>query len=513
MVTMKEVTGKIPVIVGATGHRDLRDQDLGALRDAVRAEFGDLMTKYPNSELAVMTCLEEGADQLCAETALDMGLEIITVLPVPACEYSERFEGDARRKLNELMGRSSKTFVVPHEERAGIYIAEHCHILLALWDGSPGENGACDTAAVVQAKLRNRTSGSAGEQLRKNDGVVVQIVAPRSGSDSTCMEAGKVVIHGDEAAGSRMLRDTDDYNKDCGSLGCTADDKLSAVYMVSDRLSIVNDIKDRRVLIGLSVCATVLAVAFLLYDEAELHWMIVLCGLMIISLFVINAFTRWTGFNARYVEYRMLAEACRVQTYLRTAGICREVTEIMPWNLQIEIPWVSRAMSAVTAGEKAGNKNSVLNMWILDQRDYHRKALMRTELQLRRNDRMVTAALIITIVTYVAALLFETVCCGMISGTSMFAPETNDAVRTGFKLCMGVFSALTIFANNYYGRLALPKVIDDHRKMVMLYEEAEREITDKGEDEALLLRLAEDELCENANWYAYQSKHDRGLGI
>ena len=101
----------------------------------------------------------------------------------------------------------------------------------------------------------------------------------------------------------------------------------------------------------------------------------------------------------------------------------------------------------------------------------------------------------------------------MLSGTSMFAPETNDAVRTGFKLCMGVFSAVTIFANNYYGRLALPNVIDDHRKMVMLYEEAEREIADKGEDESLLLRIAEDELCENANWYAYQRKHDEGLGI
>ena len=126
---------------------------------------------------------------------------------------------------------------------------------------------------------------------------------------------------------------------------------------------------------------------------------------------------------------------------------------------------------------------------------------------------MVTAALIISIATYAAALLFEVVCCGMLSGTSMFAPEMNDAVRTGFKLCMGIFSAVTIFANNYYGRLALPNVIDDHRKMVMLYEEAEHEIADKGEDELLLLRIAEDELYENANWYAYQNKHDEGLGL
>ena len=49
--------------------------------------------------------------------------------------------------------------------------------------------------------------------------------------------------------------------------------------------------------------------------------------------------------------------------------------------------------------------------------------------------------------------------------------------------------------------------------MAMLFEEAEREIADKGEDEMLLLRIAEDELYENANWYAYQNKHDEGLGL
>ena len=164
-------------------------------------------------------------------------------------------------------------------------------------------------------------------------------------------------------------------------------------------------------------------------------------------------------------------------------------------------------------GKRSGEKKSILDTWISDQKEYHKKALRKTELQLRRNDRMVTTALVITIGTYIAALLFEMICCGMISGTSMFAPETNDSVRTAFKLLMGAFSALTLFANNYYGRLALPNVIDDHRKMALLYEEAEREIADKGETESLLLRIAEDELCENANWYAYQSKHDEGLGI
>lgn len=525
-MTMNSENGKIPVIAGVTGHRDLREQDINALKSAVRGVLESMRAKYPHSDIAVMTCLAEGADQLCAETALEIGLEIITVLPMPVDEYAEDFGGDALRKLHELTDRSSKVFIAPQKEpfregrdylyrQADIYIAEHCHVLFALWDGTPGEEDGCGTASTVEIKLRNLSNGNAGEQLRRADGAVIQISTPRRKSGRADVKAGEVIVHGDKNISDSILRDTDNFNEDCEKTGgeCASDDKVTAVYTAADRLSIINDIKDRRVIIGLSACATALTIAFLLYDEAEMHWMILLCGFMIIALFAINTFTRWTRFNAKYVEYRVLAEACRVQTYLKTAGINREVTDIMPWNLQINIPWVCRAVSAISTGEKAGEKQSILEPWIHDQMDYHNKALKRTELQLRRNDRMVTTALVITIATYVAALLYEVICCGMISGTSLFAAETNDAVRTAFKLCMGAFSAVTLFANNYYGRLALPNVIDDHRKMVLLYEEAEREIEDKGEAESLLLRVAEDELCENANWYAYQSKHDEGLGI
>ena len=183
-----------------------------------------------------------------------------------------------------------------------------------MWDGVPGEEGGCGTASIVQVKLRNLARETAGEQLRRTYGAVVQIVTPREGSGSADAKAGEVIVHGDESISDRILRDTDNYNKDCmkNASDVAEDDKIRAVYAASDRLSIIYDIWDRRVLIGLSACATVLTMAFLLYDEAEWHWMILLCGAMVISLFAINIFTKLTRFNARYVEYRVMAEACRV---------------------------------------------------------------------------------------------------------------------------------------------------------------------------------------------------------
>ncbi|MBR2389719.1 MAG: hypothetical protein IKA94_02880, partial [Mogibacterium sp.] len=75
--------GKIPVIIGVTGHRRMREQDLEKITESVRDQISKLRRRCPHSQIIVMTCLAEGADQLCAEIALDMGLEIMSVLPMP----------------------------------------------------------------------------------------------------------------------------------------------------------------------------------------------------------------------------------------------------------------------------------------------------------------------------------------------------------------------------------------------------------------------------------------------
>ena len=540
-----KINGKIPVIIGVTGHRDLRKEDIGILREAVREQIGAVRAKCPHSEVRVMTSLAEGADQLCAETALEMGLDIITVLPMPAEEYAEDFKGEPLNKFSGLYEKTLNKFSAPHKEefRAGRdylyrqaenYIAEHSHVLLALWDGEEEGDEYAGTAATVRAKLGYRANEVAGEQLKKSDGAVIQIVTPRQSSDNQAMKAGKVYLHGDVARSDRILSDTDSYNRDCGEMaaqipadaGQAAEEsgpqdrirdrvqqKVQEVYNAADSLSVINAVRHRRTLIGLSTCATVLTIAFLLYDEAEWQTMIILCGFMIIALFAINKFTRMTGFHSRYIEYRVLAEACRVQNYLRSAGSSCEVTEIMPWNLQVTVPWVNRAMAAVMIGERSGIQQSIVEMWIRDQADYQKSAFKRSEKQMKRNDLIVGVGLAVSIISYFGALAFEIICCGMLGGENMFTPEVNDTVRAGIKIAMGTFSAFTLFANNYYGNLALPNVIDDHRKMMLLYEEAEREIADKGEAEPLLIRIAEDELGENANWYAYQSKHEPGMDI
>ena len=149
---------KIPIVLAVSGHRHLEEQDLDILRSVVEEQMKALVLDCPNSPIKLLTCLAEGADQLCAEAALKLGIGLIAVLPMKAAEYIKDFEGDACARFEKLLSKAEKVIVAPcieesenkdrdyYYRQADIYIAEHSHALLALWDGgAPKENG-CGTA-------------------------------------------------------------------------------------------------------------------------------------------------------------------------------------------------------------------------------------------------------------------------------------------------------------------------------------------------------------------------------
>ena len=82
-----------------------------------------------------------------------------------------------------------------------------------------------------------------------------------------------------------------------------------------------------------------------------------------------------------------------------------------------------------------------------------------------------------------------------------------DLLRAILKIVLGTMSAITLFTGNYYGKMSLSNVIDDHKRMISLYKTAEERILQEGEDEDLILFLAREYLNENSTWYAYQSKN------
>lgn len=137
--------------VGVTGLRDLTGFDISALRNAIRAELEGLKQDYDT--VRILDSIAAGADQLCAQIALSLGYELIC--PLPFVEYMEDFCGEPRKVYGDLLRKAKDVLIVSDSAdkdaaylAAGRYVADHCDVLVAVWDGRP-QDSICGTAVVV----------------------------------------------------------------------------------------------------------------------------------------------------------------------------------------------------------------------------------------------------------------------------------------------------------------------------------------------------------------------------
>jgi len=219
----------MPIVIGVTGHRDLREKDIPQLRELVRAELQKLKTEYPHSPLVMLNSLAAGADTLCAEVALELGIALKCPLPLEPDEYRLDFDADAIERFDAMLTKATEVFVAPdtepapadmsrdyHYRQAGIYVATHSHVLLALWDGSLAKADGCGTAEAVGFML-NGDYNSVGFFQAANDGAVLHISTPRQ---STVTEIPIFVrlIEKEPGLLRDVLRMTDAFNKDASEL-------------------------------------------------------------------------------------------------------------------------------------------------------------------------------------------------------------------------------------------------------------------------------------------------------
>ena len=110
--------------------------------------------------------------------------------------------------------------------------------------------------------------------------------------------------------------------------------------------------------------------------------------------------------HRKYIEYRVLAECLRCQFFLFFAGLGTRVTDILPWTIRQDVPWIRDVLSALPENGPM-EKHSILDCWIRDQKVYHASALKKAEIKDRRDRRISTAVLVLTVIVYCAALIYE----------------------------------------------------------------------------------------------------------
>ena len=164
--------------VGVTGHRsdalpgsdELRERVDAALKlilDAalqVREQCPGAFSDEPPL-LQFVSPIADGADQIAAEVALELGFDLSAVLPFARDEYRRDMATEAsQQRYDALLAKSHCTLELPGERSheidayvmAGRATVAHCDILVAIWDGLV-PRGRGGTGEVVQFAISRGT--------------------------------------------------------------------------------------------------------------------------------------------------------------------------------------------------------------------------------------------------------------------------------------------------------------------------------------------------------------------
>lgn len=146
---------------GISGHRVLSESVTHYVKDGLHNLLSQIATRDPldsPSQLVGYSCLAIGADQLFAQTVLDLGGDIIAVIPSTGYEQTfTRVElGGYRGLLEQCREVIELPFARPDEEAfmaAGEELVQRCELLVAVWDGRPavGLGGTGDVVSLARS--------------------------------------------------------------------------------------------------------------------------------------------------------------------------------------------------------------------------------------------------------------------------------------------------------------------------------------------------------------------------
>ena len=528
----------LTLYVGVTGHRDIPAEHVPALERAVRGVLSEIQAQYPHCALTVLSPLADGADRLCGRAAVEAGLRLVVPTPMDIDEYKKDFDGESKQEFDALCARADKAFAVPAPQDAasrgeyyravGRYVAEHSHILIALWDGR---------------ETLHQEGGGTFETIqfaRELDRAVCVIDTPRTGDvfqkpkTAVPVDGRIAVINelcGDISACRQNMADmtaagrADFLDGEAEKSVAPNARRVMDVFLCADALAVKNRDKKLCALRALSAFGLAMVFAFLLYDELESNLMLfVYAGLIVLSVAVyMRAVKRRV--HRKYITMRAIAEALRIQFYWGLCGISDNVFESYTFTQKEELGFVE--MMLISLQEELEHFDTLMpergmTLWIRGQLDYHISSEAKKSKKEVRNKKAAKTMLVLSVVLFVLVAAMELFFKNALETElpmqeirGIFLMHDGAIIWRGIlKIVLGTISAGTAFLANYYGNLALPQQIFFDRRMRALFEQAVRTESENEEQFAKTMKVTGAEaLIESAGWYILQRDNGPGLFI
>jgi len=550
-----------PLVVGVTSHRNLPSDQVEPVRRRVREFFAGLREEFPEFPLVVLSPLAEGGDQWVAEEALSVGARLIAPLPMSRELYVEDFADPAARvnfdrlcamaevvEIPELVGVASPSRTgIADEERdqryaqTGMYVSDHAHILLAVWDGKDSSMLG-GTAQIVRyhlsgikpsyAKRRRSEAHVLGDE---NERLVYHIVCSRDqagGEPAPALRALDVWWRAgaDASPGSSempeslrsMLASAREFAEDARKYAARIEAAAKREArrdgrhpdLASERWFAPADWLarhfQRRVLLSMRVLytmAAMMAISFAAYDNLPAHDEMIFVFLL---LFVLGGsvalLANRRGWHRKYLDYRALAEGLRVQSYWHRAGLSladdpQFGRDNFLQKQDVELGWVRNAMRFCGIENDLGGKHgsaeemqAVIGEWIGDNMQPGQLGYYRSKGEQRTRTHRLTE--LIGRVCLIAGV-------GLSVVLALLVYRLSNEAKNDLIVLMAVFSVIAGVRSAYAHKKADKELIKQYRYMQRIFGEARDALdhaVDTEECRDILRQLGEAALAEQVEW-------------
>jgi hypothetical protein len=533
----------IALVVGVTGHRDIIDKDIPDIRTKICVELERIEGTAKDVRPILLSGLAEGGDQLVAEEALKRNWEVYAIFPMPFADYLADFTTDDKRKtLTNLKDQCAADHEIPwalsldpdiadrrdqQYRNQSIFIARQSQVVIALWDGTPANpTGACGTAYVADL-CRTGPPPIEGEVLvapettslihipikRQSAPDREPVCQPVLPSDliylQVCKEFGSYscAVATMREANPQKIRTSKDWLASEESLQ-ELDPATSALveqYACADALAIDRQ-TSRNQAVKLASIATLVG-AFAQATNgllAQTSWMIAY-GIAVGVAYGLYLFLFKLPFfriEDRYLEYRALAEALRIQIFWRAAGVPADAAEHYLQLVKTEVGWIREALRSISlcASIAESRRQTAIDVvkkfWIDGQIKYfvgtnpatvEGKSLYCKKLQ-HRFDFGANAALFVGVILVAAA------------GAASLYP-----IPPGIKAAASAYSATCFLMagviKGYLAAMGYAEQAISYEKMGAIFRWAQRLFeSDHARQHECLFALGKHALAENAEW-------------
>ena len=460
-----------PFIIGITGHRDLHPEDIETIRISFNNLLDQLAKLIPDTQIRVVSGMADGADRIAASVAIERGILVEAVFPLPWKDYQHDFSDVSREEVQTMLkadGVRVRELSPPEGARDDAYVGfsdflcRNCNLLVAFWDGRiiTMKGGTADTLhrfIGMQLKMEENCSvnliesdGSAVSRrfvfwipfrrVCSSDEYVIELAPqwvtdyhrpghltawstmPSIFMDRACelndfnrsVEVLKNKLPASdqlrEGLGSEMIEDDESSNA-----------WLDRAYQGANSLAMYYQRRSDNLFKSFNIMAAAMGFCFLYYAKIDGNkaWLIGYLVLFIVG-FILYRIGRKHAWFSKHLAYRTVAETLRVRFYLNLWGLdgralVESATDTGIGRIKVLgwIPNVLRGIEVLASpiSEKSTkDKEShciVKERWIDDQAAYFRVKGDRFERHHHHLKQWKTILLVLTVIGMVILIFFK----------------------------------------------------------------------------------------------------------